>query len=71
MSSIFLGETLTFFGKIGCLLCILGATIIALNGPQESTTNTIPAFQKLFFSPGFLVYAGLVIIASLILAYAR
>ncbi|KAL8292184.1 hypothetical protein RQP46_001650 [Phenoliferia psychrophenolica] len=69
LSSIFLGEKLTFFGKIGCLLCILGATIVALNGPQEATTNNIPAFQKLFFSPGFLVYAGLVIIASLVLAF--
>ncbi|KAM0748503.1 DUF803-domain-containing protein [Meredithblackwellia eburnea MCA 4105] len=69
LSSIFLDEKLTFFGKIGCLLCILGATIVALNGPQESTVNTIPAFQKLFLSPGFLVYGSLVIVASLILAF--
>lgn len=39
LSSIFLKEKLTFFGKIGCLLCILGATVIALNGPQEQTTS--------------------------------
>ncbi|KAK4700914.1 magnesium transporter, partial [Phenoliferia sp. Uapishka_3] len=69
LSSIFLGETLTFFGKIGCLLCILGATIVALNGPQEATTSTIPAFQKLFLSPGFLVYMGLVICVCLGLVF--
>ncbi|KAI5474543.1 tubulin beta-1 chain [Pseudohyphozyma bogoriensis] len=65
LSSIFLKETLTFFGKIGCLLCIIGATIIALNGPQEQSTSTIPEFQKLFLSVGFLVYGSIVIAVSL------
>lgn len=65
LSSIFLKETLTLFGKVGCFLCILGATIIALNGPQEQTTSTIPEFQKLFLSPGFLVYGSLAILTSL------
>lgn len=65
LSSWFLNEKLTFFGKIGCLLAILGSVIIALNGPQEQSTTTILEFRKLFLAPGFLVYGSLVIVGSL------
>lgn len=47
LSSIFLKERLTFFGKLGCLLCILGATIIALNAPQEQAVSTIPEVRTM------------------------
>ncbi|KAJ7213109.1 magnesium transporter NIPA-domain-containing protein [Mycena pura] len=65
LSSIFLKETLTFFGWLGCGLCILGSVIIALNGPTEATVGQIEDFKKLFLSVGFLVYAGVLITASL------
>ncbi|KAG8901073.1 hypothetical protein FRC00_009257 [Tulasnella sp. 408] len=69
LSSIFLKETLTFFGWIGCFLCIVGSIIIALNGPQEQAVETIKEFQKLFFAPGFLVFASVLIIASLVIIF--
>ncbi|KAM0789325.1 hypothetical protein ACM66B_000161 [Microbotryomycetes sp. NB124-2] len=69
LSSIFLKEKLTFFGKLGCLLCILGATIVALNGPQEQTATTIAQFKKLFLAPGFLAWGSIVIAASLVLMF--
>ncbi|KZT50346.1 DUF803-domain-containing protein [Calocera cornea HHB12733] len=69
LSSIFLKEKLTFFGWIGCALCIVGSTIIALNGPQEQTVSTIPDFMKLFLAPGFLVYGSLVIVTALIIMF--
>ncbi|KAK4048239.1 hypothetical protein OIV83_004944 [Microbotryomycetes sp. JL201] len=62
-------EKLTFFGKIGCLLAILGSTIVALNGPQEQTATTIAAFKKLFLAPGFLAWGSIVIAASLFLVF--
>ncbi|KAG8701702.1 hypothetical protein FRC08_003938, partial [Ceratobasidium sp. 394] len=37
LSSFFLNEKLTFFGWVGCFLCIVGSVIIALNGPKEQT----------------------------------
>lgn len=58
LSSIFLKETLTLFGKIGCFLCIVGSTIIALNGPSQHAAGQIRQFEKMFISPGFLVWAG-------------
>ncbi|GAA6059478.1 hypothetical protein JCM10212_002221 [Sporobolomyces blumeae] len=65
LSHFFLNERLTTFGWLGSGLCILGAVIIALNGPQEQTASTIKEFQKLFLSVGFLVWGSLVIAASL------
>ncbi|KAF8638153.1 hypothetical protein AX17_002410 [Amanita inopinata Kibby_2008] len=65
LSSFFLNEKLTFFGWLGCALCILGSVIIALNGPKEESVGEIREFQKLFLAPGFLVYASVLIAASL------
>jgi hypothetical protein len=65
LSSIFLNEKLTFFGWLGCTLCLLGSVIIALNGPTEASVGQIVEFQALFLSVGFLVYAGILITAAL------
>ncbi|EJD35553.1 DUF803-domain-containing protein [Auricularia subglabra TFB-10046 SS5] len=65
LSSIFLKETLTFFGWLGCALCILGSVIIALNTPPEATVGQIKEFQKLFLAPGFLGWTGFLVAASL------
>ncbi|KAK0505271.1 magnesium transporter NIPA-domain-containing protein [Armillaria luteobubalina] len=69
LSSIFLKETLTIFGWLGCALCILGSVVIALNGPQEALVGQITEFQKLFLSPGFLVYISVLIAASLVIIF--
>ncbi|PWN33794.1 DUF803-domain-containing protein, partial [Meira miltonrushii] len=65
LSSIFLKEKLTLFGKIGCFLCIVGSTVIALNGPEQHAAGEIQQFQKMFVSVGFLVWGGICIAASL------
>ncbi|OBZ71029.1 putative magnesium transporter NIPA4, partial [Grifola frondosa] len=69
LSSIFLKETLSTFGWMGCVLCIIGSVIIALNGPQESSVGQIKAFQKLFLAPGFLVYGSVLIAAALVIIF--
>ncbi|KAG8922317.1 hypothetical protein FRC02_011952 [Tulasnella sp. 418] len=67
LSSIFLKETLTFFGWVGCFLCIVGSVIIALNGPKEQAVSSIKEFQHLFLSPGFIVFGSVVIVASVVI----
>ncbi|KAJ3996077.1 magnesium transporter NIPA-domain-containing protein [Lentinula boryana] len=69
LSSIFLQEKLTFFGWLGCGLCIIGSVIIALNGPSESTVGQIRDFQKLFLAPGFLSYASVLIATALAIIF--
>lgn len=65
LSSIFLKEKLTFFGWLGCALCIIGSVIIALNGPQESTPSQISEFKQLFIAPGFLAYISVLVAIAL------
>ncbi|KAK2460185.1 hypothetical protein APHAL10511_007776 [Amanita phalloides] len=69
LSSFFLNETLTFFGWLGCSLCILGSVIIALNGPQEQSVGQIRQFEKMFLAPGFLAYGSVLIAASLTIIF--
>ncbi|KAF9227120.1 DUF803-domain-containing protein [Gyrodon lividus] len=70
LSSIFLKEKLTFFGWLGCGLCIIGSVIIALNGPQEQTPSDILIFKDMFLAPGFLAYISVLIaIAMSIIIY--
>jgi hypothetical protein len=68
LSAIFLKERLSFVGKIGCVNCIIGSIIIALNAPQQSAVSNIQDMKKLVIAPGFLVYGSLVIIASAVIA---
>ncbi|KAF4567283.1 hypothetical protein EYR40_006280 [Pleurotus pulmonarius] len=69
LSSFFLNEKLSFFGWLGCILCILGSVVIALNGPREATVGQIREFMKLFIAPGFLAYISVIFAASLVLIF--
>jgi len=61
LSSIFLKERLSFVGKVGCFLCIVGAVVIGLNAPEQAAVTNIQDMQHYVIAPGFLVYAGLII----------
>ncbi|KAI8887066.1 DUF803-domain-containing protein [Backusella circina FSU 941] len=70
LSSIFLKERLSFQGKVGCLQCVLGAVIIVMHAPEQGAADSsIETFKHLMLSVGFLVYAGLAIIISLVLTF--
>ncbi|EOD43372.1 hypothetical protein GTA08_BOTSDO12767 [Neofusicoccum parvum] len=69
LSAIFLKERLSFVGKVGCFLCIVGSVIIVINAPEQSSVSTIQEMKKLVVTPGFLSYTGVVILISLFLAF--
>ena len=69
LSAIFLKERLSFVGKIGCFLCVIGSVIILLSAPQESSVSTIQMMQCFMLSPGFLSYAGVVILGCAFIAF--
>lgn len=56
-------------GWLGCILCILGSIILALNAPSEQSVRTIPEFLKYFISPGYLVWMILMFIISLVIVF--
>jgi drug/metabolite transporter (DMT)-like permease len=68
LSHVILKEKLSLFGWIGSIQCILGASILALNAPEEQSVTNIADFKKLFLSPGFLSWGSVAIVAAIVLA---
>ncbi|KAG0649366.1 Magnesium transporter nipa2 [Hyphodiscus hymeniophilus] len=69
LSAIFLKERLSMVGKVGCFLCIVGSVVIVMNAPSESSAATIQEMQHFVIAPGFLTYAGVVIIGCAFVAF--
>ncbi|KAJ9156389.1 DUF803-domain-containing protein [Pleurostoma richardsiae] len=68
-SAIFLKERLSMVGKVACFLCIVGSVVIVMNAPQESSVATIQEMQHFVIAPGFLSYAGVIILGSVVTAF--
>jgi len=68
LSHLILKEKLSLFGWIGSIQCILGASILALNAPEEQSVTNIADFKKLFLAPGFLSWGSVAIVSSIVLA---
>ena len=64
LSAIFLKERLSFVGKVSCLICILGSVVIVLNAPEQAAVQNIQEMQHYVIAPGFLSYAGVIILGS-------
>jgi hypothetical protein len=69
LSTIFLKERLSFVGKVGCFNCIIGSVVIAVNAPEQSAVAKIEDMQKWVIAPGFLSYAGVIIVACAVTAF--
>ncbi|KAF4454664.1 DUF803 domain membrane [Fusarium albosuccineum] len=69
LSAIFLKERLSMVGKVACFLCIVGSVVIVMNAPHTSSVSNIQEMQKYFITPGFLSYAGVIIVGSVITAF--
>jgi drug/metabolite transporter (DMT)-like permease len=68
LSTIFLKERLSFVGKVGCFNCIVGSVVIALNAPAQSSVASIQDMKKWVITPGFLSYAGVIVITCAFIA---
>lgn len=69
LSAIFLKERLSMVGKVACFLCIVGSVVIVMNAPEESSVSDIQEMQHYVIQPGFLSYAGVIIIGAAITAF--
>ncbi|EER36506.1 DUF803 domain-containing protein [Histoplasma capsulatum H143] len=68
LSAIFLKERLSFVGKVGCFNCIIGSVVIAMNAPSQSSVATIQDMKHFVIAPGFLTWAGLIIVGCTFVA---
>uniref|UniRef100_A0A0D9V8F4 Probable magnesium transporter n=2 Tax=Leersia perrieri TaxID=77586 RepID=A0A0D9V8F4_9ORYZ len=62
-----LNEKLQRVGVLGCVLCIVGSTVIILHAPQERTPSSVDEIWHLAVQPDFLCYAASAIAVSLFL----
>uniref|UniRef100_A0A8C6TRE8 Zgc:101583 n=1 Tax=Neogobius melanostomus TaxID=47308 RepID=A0A8C6TRE8_9GOBI len=70
LSSYFLNERLNVHGKIGCLLCIIGSTVMVIHAPQEEEVSSLNVMAEKLTDTGFIVYAVSVVGSSLVLIFA-
>ena len=69
LSATFLKERLSFVGKVGCFMCIIGSIVIVMNAPAHSSVASIEDMQHYIISPGFLTYAGVIIVGCTVVAF--
>ncbi|KAJ3250354.1 hypothetical protein HK104_007472, partial [Borealophlyctis nickersoniae] len=62
LSSLLLKETLSFSGKVGCALCVVGSVILVLNAPGSNTTTTLKSFFDLALTPSVNLLVVLVLV---------
>ncbi|OCT99479.1 magnesium transporter NIPA3 [Xenopus laevis] len=69
LSSHFLNEKLNMHGKLGCLLCILGSTMMVIHAPNEEEVTSLHDMEMKLRDPGFITYASLVVVVALLLIF--
>ncbi|XP_041078658.1 magnesium transporter NIPA2-like [Polyodon spathula] len=69
LSSYFLNEKLNMLGKVGCVLSILGSTVMVIHAPEEEEVKTLDEMAQKILQPGFLFFASLLLVASLVLIF--
>ncbi|XP_014224139.1 magnesium transporter NIPA2 [Trichogramma pretiosum] len=65
LASYYLNEHLNLLGKIGCLLCILGSTVLVLHSPKEEQVENMQELLEKMQNPVFVTYALLVVFGCL------
>ncbi|KYO22895.1 magnesium transporter NIPA4 [Alligator mississippiensis] len=69
LSSYLLGERLNLLGKLGCMLSILGSTMMVIHAPEEEEVTTLDELSSKLKEPGFLAYAVILLAVCLVLIF--
>lgn len=69
LASKYLNERLNLLGKMGCLLCILGSTVIVLHSPKEEEVSSLSELLIKIKEPGYVSYVLIVAMCALSIAF--
>ncbi|KAG8516526.1 Magnesium transporter NIPA3, partial [Galemys pyrenaicus] len=69
LSSYFLNEHLNIHGKIGCILSILGSTMMVIHAPKEDEVASLHEMEMKLRDPGFISFAVIIIVICLVLIF--
>lgn len=64
LASYFLKEGLNLLGKLGCILCVLGSTIIVIHSPRYAEVQNMHDLLMKIKEPGILTLVGVFIAAA-------
>ncbi|KZV33070.1 hypothetical protein F511_03336 [Dorcoceras hygrometricum] len=62
-----LKEKLRKLGILGCILCVVGSTIIVLHAPAEHSISSVEEIWELAIQPAFLLYTASAVAVVLVL----
>lgn len=66
MASYFLKEKLNLLGKMGCMLCLLGSTLIVVHAPVEQEIQTMEELLDRILEPGIIILSVALIAIALV-----
>ncbi|CAH1101691.1 unnamed protein product [Psylliodes chrysocephalus] len=69
LASVFLNEKLNLLGKLGCILCVLGSTIIVIHSPKEEQVVTVAELLKQVQNIAFINYVVTVIVLVILILF--
>ncbi|NXU58570.1 NIPA3 protein, partial [Turnix velox] len=67
MSSYFLNEKLNIHGKLGCVLSVLGSTVMVIHAPSEEEVTSLDEMGRKLQDPAFVTFAVLLTAVALTL----
>ncbi|XP_053110362.1 magnesium transporter NIPA3 isoform X2 [Hemicordylus capensis] len=69
LSSSFLNEKLNIHGKMGCILSILGSTVMVIHAPEEEEVASLGEMEMKLKDPVFIAFAAVIIVILLVLIF--
>ncbi|NWU17988.1 NIPA3 protein, partial [Cephalopterus ornatus] len=69
LSSYFLNEKLNIHGKLGCVLSILGSTVMVIHAPEEEEVTSLDEMEGKLQDPAFVTFAVLITVVALVLIF--
>ncbi|XP_055969072.1 magnesium transporter NIPA4 [Sorex fumeus] len=69
LSSYFLGECLNLLGKLGCVICVAGSTVMVIHAPSEEKITTVVQMASKMKDTGYIVFSVLLVVFCLILIF--
>ncbi|GFS15861.1 magnesium transporter NIPA2 [Elysia marginata] len=64
LSARVLKERLNILGKVGCVLCVLGSTIMVIHSPKEQEVHDVEDLMVKMKEPGFIVFGVAIVLVS-------
>jgi len=69
LASHLLHEYLNVLGKLGCLIALLGSTVLVLHAPREQELHTLHELQTKLMEPGFIIYTVFILVVVIVLIW--